>query len=465
MKEYDLIIIGAGPAGYTGAIRSAQLGLKTAVVEKSKTLGGTCLNVGCIPSKALLESSEHYLFAKEDISKHGIHIKPPRLDLSRMLNRKNEVVQKLTKGVEFLFKKNRIVRVEGTGRLKSPTEVRVTGKDKTEILKGKNILLAGGSVPVELPFAGFDKEVIVSSTEALSFPSVPKTLTVIGGGYIGLELGSVWNRLGSRVTVVERSPSICPSMDKDIRERLQKSLTRQGLNFYLNSTVKKAESKNKKGEVVFSDRDGKEHTLTCEKILVCVGRKPFAENLGLKPLSIKMSRTGQIEVNQNFQTSVPNIFAVGDLIAGPMLAHKAEEEGTAVAEYIAKGFCHVNYKTVPAVIYTHPEAASVGLTEEEILSKKIPYKKGIFPFTANGRALSIGQTEGFVKTLAHGETDQILGVHILGPRAGDVIAEAVTAMEFGALSEDIARGFHAHPTLAEALRESALAVHRRARQM
>ena len=465
MKEYDLIIIGAGPAGYTGAIRASQLGLKTAVVEKSKTLGGTCLNVGCIPSKALLESSEHYLFAKEEMSNHGIRITPPRLDLNRLLNRKNEVVQKLTKGVEFLLKKNRIDRVEGTGRLKSPTEVQVIGKDKTEILKGKYILLAGGSAPVEPGFAEFDKEVIVTSTEALNFPAVPKTLTVIGGGYIGLELGSVWNRLGSKVTVVEMSSSICPSMDKDIRERLQKSLARQGLIFHLNSRVKKAERKNKKGEVVFSDGEGKEHTLICEKILVCVGRKPFSENLGLKSLAVKVSRTGQIEVNRNFQTSVPNIFAVGDLVAGPMLAHKAEEEGVAAVEYMAKGFCHVNYKTVPSVIYTHPEAASVGLTEEEILSKEIPYRKGTFPFTANGRALSIGQTEGFVKTLAHGKTDQILGVHILGPRAGDIIAEAVTAMEFGASSEDIARGFHAHPTLAEALRESALAVGRRVRQM
>ena len=465
MKEYDLIVIGAGPAGYTGAIRAAQLGLKTAVVEKSKTLGGTCLNVGCIPSKALLESSEHFLFAKEDMEKHGIQIKSPQLDLKQMLNRKNEVVQKLTNGIEFLFKKNKITRLEGWAKLKSPTEVSVTHKDKTEIIKGKHIMLAGGSAPTELPFAPFDKEVIVSSTEALDFPSVPKTLVVIGGGYIGLELGSVWNRLGSQVTVVEQASTICPSMDKDIREKLQKSLIKQGLKFHLNSSVKKAENKKKKGEVVFSDKEGKEHTLNCEKILVCVGRKPFFEKMGLSDLSIKQTRTGQVEVDQHFKTSVPNIFAVGDLIEGPMLAHKGEEEGVAVAEYIAKGFCHVNYNTVPAVIYTWPEAASVGLTEEEIKSQNIPYKKGMFPFTANGRALSLGFTEGFVKTLAHKETDKILGVHILGPRAGDLIAEAVLAMEFGASSEDIARSFHAHPTLAEAVRESALAVEGRARQM
>ena len=465
MKEYDLIIIGAGPAGYTGAIRAAQLGLKTAVVEKSNTLGGTCLNVGCIPSKALLESSEHYLFAKEELSKHGVQIKSPGLDLKQMLKRKNEVVQKLTKGIEFLFKKNNITRVEGWAQLKSPTEINVTHENKTEVIKGKNILLAGGSAPVELPFAPFDGEVIVSSTEALDFSPVPKTMVVIGGGYIGLELGSVWSRLGTQVTVIEQAPTLCPSMDKDIRDKLHKSLVRQGIKFHLNSSVKKAENKKNKGEVTFSDEKGKAHTLTCEKILVCVGRKPFSKKLGLDHLNIKKSQTGQVEVDKNFKTSVPNIFAVGDLIAGPMLAHKAEEEGVAVAEYIVKGFCHVNYNTVPAVIYTWPEAASVGLTEEELKSKNIPYKKGLFPFSANGRALSLGFTEGFVKTLAHKETDKVLGVHILGPRAGDLIAEAVLAMEFGASSEDIARSFHAHPTLAEAMRESALAVEGRARQM
>ena len=463
--EYDLIVIGAGPAGYTGAIRAAQLGLKTAVVEKSKTLGGTCLNVGCIPSKALLESSEHYLFAKEDISKHGIQLKSLELNLQQMLKRKNEVVQKLTKGIEFLFKKNKITRLEGWAKLQSPTEISVTHENKTKVIKGKNIMLSGGSVPVELPFAPFDKKVIVSSTEALDFTTVPKTLVVIGGGYIGLELGSVWNRLGSQVTVIEQAPTLCPSMDKDVRDKLHKSLVKQGIKFHLNSSVKKVENRKTKGEVTFSDEKGKEHTLTSEKVLVCVGRKPYSEKLGLDQFKIKTSQAGQVEVDENFKTSVPNIFAVGDLIAGPMLAHKAEEEGVAVAEYIAKGFCHVNYNTVPAVIYTWPEAASVGLTEEEIKEKNIPYKKGLFPFTANGRALSLGFTEGFVKTLAHKETDKVLGVHILGPRAGDLIAEAVLAMEFSASSEDIARSFHAHPTLAEAMRESALAVTGQARQM
>ena len=465
-KEYDLIVIGAGPAGYTGAIRSAQLGLKTLVVEKSPTLGGTCLNVGCIPSKALLESSEHYQFAKEELSKHGVSASKPKLDLKQMLKRKDEVVRKLTKGIEFLFKKNRIERKEGLGRLQSPGEVAVTdGENKTEVFKGKHILLAGGSRAVEPPFAEFDKEVIVSSTEALSFPSVPKTLLVIGGGYIGLELGSVWSRLGSEVTVVERAPSLCPGMDRDIREKLFKSLTGQGLKIYLNSTVKKTESKNKKGTTVFSDKEGKEHVLTCEKILVCVGRRPCSEKLGLERLNIKTGPGGQIEVDKNFQTSVPGIFAVGDLISGPMLAHKAEEEGVAVAEYIVKGFGHVNYDTVPSVIYTWPEAASVGRTEDEVRKKEIPFRKGMFPFSANGRALSLGYTEGFVKILAHRETDRILGVHILGPRAGDLIAEAVTAMEFSASSEDLARSFHAHPTLSEAVRESALAVQGRARQI
>ena len=462
MKEFDLVVIGGGPAGYTSAIRASQLGLKTAVVEKSKALGGTCLNVGCIPSKALLESSEHFHFVKTEAQKHGIEIKDSKLNLQQMLKRKDKIVSELTQGIAFLLKKNKITHIKGWGSLKSDTEVLVANENKTETLKAKNILLASGSSVTDLPFAKRDGEVVVSSTEALSFPSVPKTLCVIGGGYIGLELGSVWNRLGTEVTVIEQSQTICPSLDKDIKTQLQKEMIKQGLKLQLESSVKKVEVKNNKGEVSFLNKEGKEEKAIYEKILICVGRKPFSKNLGLEKLNIKTNSQGQVEVNAHLQTSIPNIFAVGDLIEGPMLAHKAEEEGVAVAEYIAKGFGHVNYQTVPSVVYTFPEAASVGLTEEEI---KEPYNVGKFPFLANGRAKSLGHTEGFVKIIAHKETDKILGVHILGPRAGDLIAEAVVAMEFQSSSEDLARSFHAHPTLAEAIRESALAVQGRARQM
>ena len=432
------------------------------MVEKNKTFGGTCLNVGCIPSKALLESSEHFEFVNHNLSQHGIEVSSPRLNLKNMLKRKESIVSDLTKGIAFLFKKNKIVFFEGLGSLQSPHEVLVSSKSKTEVLKAKNIMLATGSVPIELPFAQWS-DTVVSSTEALSFSKVPKKLIVIGGGYIGLELGSVWKRLGSEVIVIERSPILCPMLDTSIQKKFHDILKKQGLQFHLESEVKKVNSKT--GEVTFTDGKGASHTINGNKVLVCVGRKSFSEKLGLKNVNLKTNSRGQMEVNKNFQTSTPHIYAVGDLIRGPMLAHKAEEEGVAIAEFIATGWCHVNYATVPSVIYTWPEVASVGKTEQELKEASVPYKQGQFPFMANGRAKSLGYTEGFIKVLAHKETDKILGVHILGPRAGDMISEAVIAMEFHGSSEDISRSFHAHPTLSEAMREACLSVQGRVRQM
>ena len=460
MKEFDLIVIGSGPGGYISAIRAAQLGLKTAVVEKDKTFGGVCLNVGCIPSKALLESSEHYDSAKHSLKQHGLNFKDVSLDLKQMMSRKNKVVSDLTGGISFLLKKNKITSFQAWASLKNPHEVQV-GED---IIRGKNILLATGSMPIELPFAPFDKEVVISSTEALSLDSVPKKMIVAGGGYIGLELGSVWRRLGSEVIVIEAGSRICSSMDKEVSDKFLLLLKKQGLKFHLNSRLKNVETKKGIAQLKFEDENKKIHSLQCDKLLVSVGRKAFTERLGLESLGIQTNSLGQVEVDQNFRTNQKNIFAVGDLISGPMLAHKAEEEGAAVAEIIALGVGHVNYNTVPSVIYTHPEAASVGRTEEQLIEEGVDYLSGSFPFLANGRAKAIGYTEGFAKVLADKKTDRILGVHIIGPRAGDLIAEAVLAMEFQASSEDLARSFHAHPTLNEVLREAGLAVHKRARQ-
>ena len=465
MQEFDLIVIGSGPGGYIGAIRTGQLGLKVAVVEKEKSLGGTCLNVGCIPSKALLESSEHYEFTKHSLKTHGVSCSDVVLNLKQMMNRKNKVVSELTQGIQFLFKKNKITRFTAWGKLKSVDEVELESEGKTEIIKAKNILLATGSYPVELPFAKFDKETIVSSTSALSFDRVPEKLVVIGGGYIGLELGSVWRRLGSEVVVIETSERLCSSMDKQISEKFLSLLKKQGLQFQLQSKVTKVEVKKKTAEVFFEESKGSSKSITCDKVLVCVGRKAFTKNLGLENINLKTNSLGQIEVDKNYRTLQKNIFAIGDVISGPMLAHKAEEEGVAVAEFIATGHGHVNYETVPSIIYTCPEVASVGKTEEQLKKKKQEYLTGSFPFLANGRARALNDTEGFVKILADKKTDKILGIHIIGPRAGDLIAEAVVAMEFHSSSEDLARSFHAHPTLSEAIREASLAVHKRARQM
>lgn len=466
MQIFDVVIIGSGPGGYIGAIRAAQLGLKTAVIEKSKTFGGTCLNVGCIPSKALLESSEHYDFTKKNLEGHGVSVSHVKLDLQTMMNRKNKVVTDLTQGIQFLFKKNKISTFEGVGKIKSKNEIEVTNNKKSQTISAKNIIIATGSMPVELPFAKWNQKTIVSSTEALSFKEVPKKLIVVGGGYIGLELGSVWNRLGSEVTVVEFASSICSTMDKDIQSKLFQSLKKQGLQFYLNSKVTKIEGSNNEAELSFTDQKTQQtKTLKADKILVCVGRRAFTQSLGLENVNIQTNKQGQIEVDQHLRTSASNIFAIGDVIAGPMLAHKAEEEGVAVAEWIAKGYGHVHYETVPSVIYTWPEASSVGKTEEELKNSGQDYNVGAFPFLANGRAKALGCTEGFIKILADKKSDEILGVHIFGPRAGDLISEAVVAMEFKASSEDLARSFHAHPSLSEVMREAALAVNKQARQM
>ena len=463
--EFDLVVVGGGPGGYTGAIRASQLGLKTALVEKSASLGGTCLNVGCIPSKALLESSKRWDMAKRSLREEGICASGLSLDLQKMMSRKQKIVSDLTKGIRFLMKKNKIEICHGYGRLLSPGEVEWSAAGKTKTLLAKNIMLATGSEPVKPPFAKEDGETVVSSTEALSWDKVPKTLIVIGGGFIGLELGSVWSRLGSQVTVLEYGPFIAPSMDRDISKKLLSVLRKQGMAFYLQSRVAEVRVGNKSAKVFWTDKENKSHSLQADKVLVSVGRKPFSKGLGLENAGLKTNAKGQLEVNRHLQTGQNNIFAIGDLIPGPMLAHKAEEEGVAVAEFIAKGWSHVNYETVPGVIYTAPAGASVGKTEQELKEGGIPFLSGAFPFTANARAYSLGETEGFVKVLAHKTSDKVLGVHILGPHAGDLIATAVSLMEFHGSSEDMARNFYAHPTLSEAMREAALNVHKKARQM
>lgn len=467
MDQFDLVIIGSGPGGYVGAIRAAQLGLKTAVVEKDKTLGGTCLNVGCIPSKALLDSSEHFSTALHDFANHGIKVNKVELDLPQMLARKDKIVKDLTGGVAFLFKKNGITSISGKGKILSPNEVEVTAADgKKTVIGAKNIILATGSVVNELPSVPFDGKQVISSTEALTLSTVPKHLVVIGGGVIGLELGSVWLRLGAQVTVLEYAPRLCPTMDVQMTKKLEQVLTKQGMKFMFEVKVTGAKSVKGGMQVAYEDlKDKSQNSIDGDVVLVATGRKPFSEGLGLEELGIEKDKRGFVLVNEHLQTKYPNVFAVGDLIPGPMLAHKAEEEGVAVAEFIATGHGHVNYETVPGVIYTWPELASVGLTEEQLKEKGVAYKSGTFPFTPNGRAKAMGMTDGIVKVLADAETDRLLGVHILGPRASDMLAEAVVAMEFGGSAEDLARTFHAHPTLSEALREAALNVDKRARQM
>lgn len=464
--DFDLIIIGGGPGGYTGAIRAAQLGLRTAVVEKDKALGGTCLNVGCIPSKALLDSSEAFHDAQHKFADHGIKLESIGLDLARMMKRKEKIVGELTRGIGFLFKKNKIQHVTGRGRVVKPGVVEVVGESgKPEVLTAKAIVLATGSAPSDLPNVPFDGKYIVSSTEALAFSSVPKHLVVVGGGVIGLELGSVWARLGAKVTVVEFAGKICGAMDAQMTKELEKVLMKQGLTFLLNSGVTSAKETGGTVDVkAKNNQTGEEFSLIADKVLVAVGRRPYSDGLGLDEVGVKRDKRGAVEVNDRFETSVPGIYAIGDLVRGPMLAHKAEEEGVAVAEILATGHGHVNYETVPGIVYTWPELASVGKTEEEVKAAGIEYAVGTFPFMANGRAKALGTTEGLIKVIADKRSDRILGVHVLGPRASDMIAEAVMAMEFGASAEDMARAFHAHPTLAEVMREAALAVAKRARQ-
>jgi dihydrolipoamide dehydrogenase len=466
-ERYDLVVIGAGPGGYVAAIRAAQLGMKVACVEKRAALGGTCLNIGCIPSKALLDSSELYHLAKERFARHGIKVGSLGLDVPAMLARKDEVVKGLTNGVRSLFRKNKIDAVQGCARLASPTSVAVRAADGSEsTIEAGHILLATGSAPVELPFVPFDGTHIVSSTEALGFEKVPSHLVVVGAGYIGLELGSVWKRLGAKVTVIEFLPRIVPLMDIEIGQLLFKSLSKQGLEFHLETKVTGAKIQGDKVTVSAEPKEGKALSVECDKVLVAVGRRPYTEGLGLDAVGVATDpKSGRVIVDKHFRTNLATVSAIGDLIEGPMLAHKAEDEGVAFAELLAGRAGHVDYNTIPSVIYTWPEVASVGITEEQAKERGLAYNVGKFPFLANGRAKAMDETEGLVKVLADAKTDRVLGVHIIGPRASDMIAEAVTTMEFAGSAEDIARTCHAHPTLSEAFREAALAVDKRAIHM
>ncbi|MDA8771264.1 dihydrolipoyl dehydrogenase [Candidatus Pelagibacter bacterium] len=461
--NFDLVVIGGGPGGYVCAIRAAQLGLKTACVESRGALGGTCLNVGCIPSKSLLNLSENYHKAKKDFNNQGIEISDIKLNINKMMSNKEKSVQVLTKGVEFLFKKNKVTYFKGKGVIFSENDIVVYGNEnKRTNIKAKNIVIATGSAPTSLPGIEIDEKNIVSSTGALSFSQVPKDLIIIGGGYIGLEMGSVWSRLGSNVTVVEYLDYITPGMDREVSNEFQKILTKQGIKFKLNNKVTSVTNDKNKVVVNYTNNTtAVTERKECDKVLVSVGRKPYTEGLNLSKVGIKKDDKGRIEVNKKLQTSIKNIYAIGDVIKGPMLAHKAEEEGIAVAEIIAGQSGHVNYDVIPGVVYTSPEVATVGKTEEQLKNENRTYKIGKFPFLANSRAKVNNETDGFVKILADSKTDKILGVHIIGPHCGDMIAEMALAMEFGASAEDIARTCHAHPTHTEAIKEAALAVDKR----
>jgi dihydrolipoamide dehydrogenase len=457
-NQHDLVIIGAGPGGYIAAIRAAQLGMNVGCVEEVSALGGTCLRIGCIPSKALLESSERFAEAKEKFAGHGIQVGELKLDLATMLRRKEQVVTTLTRGVEALFKKNKVTRYFGHGRIDGPGQVQVQTSPEATTLKAKSILIATGSRSATLPGVVLEGERITTSTEALSYAEVPKHLVVIGGGYIGLELGSVWQRLGAKVTVLEYLDRILFGMDAEIAAEAHKLFVKQGLEFRLACKVTGARVKD--GQCVV-ESEGQE-PLTCDRVLVAVGRVPNTDGLGLESVGVELHKKGFIPVNGNFATSAEGVSAIGDVIIGPMLAHKAEEEGIACVEYLATGHGHVNYDAIAAVVYTQPEIASVGKTEEQLKDSGIEYRKGVFPFRANARARTLAQVEGFIKILADANTDRLLGVHILGPHAGDLINEAATAMAFGASSEDLAGTCHVHPTLGEALREASLGVAGRA---
>ena len=462
MENFDLIVIGGGPGGYVCAIRAAQLGLKTACVESRGALGGTCLNVGCIPSKSLLNLSENFHKAKKDFNNQGIEIEGIKLNIEKMMSNKNKSIQVLTKGVEFLFKKNKVTYIKGKGVLFSKNDIIVYDNNKKTNYKAKNIVIATGSSVASLPGIEIDEKNIISSTGALSLNSVPKKLAVIGGGYIGLEMGSVWSRLGSKVTVIEYLDYITPGMDREISNEFKKILTKQGINFKMGSKVNNVKSNISGVSINYTDlKRKKNETLEFDKVLLSVGRKPYTEGLNLTKIGVKKDNKGRIEVNEKLQTSIKNIYAIGDVIKGPMLAHKAEEEGIAVAEILAGQAGHVNYNVIPGVIYTSPEVATVGKTEEQLKEEKQSYKVGKFPFLANSRAKVNNETEGFVKILADSKTDKVLGVHIIGPHCGDMIAEMALAMEFGASAEDIARTCHAHPTHTEAIKEAALAVDKR----
>jgi dihydrolipoamide dehydrogenase len=458
-EAFDVIVIGAGPGGYVCAIRAAQLGMKVACVEKRQTLGGTCLNIGCIPSKALLQSSEHYEEAQHKLADHGVTVGSVKLDLARMQARKGEVVGANVKGVEFLFRKNKVTWLKGEGSITAPGTVSVAGKDYT----AKHIVIASGSESIPLPGVEVDEKQIVTSTGGLELTNVPKHLVVIGGGYIGLELGSVWRRLGAEVTVVEFLDRLVPSMDLEVGKAFERILAKQGIKTKLKTKVMGA-AKSKQGVTLKLEPadGGAAEELTADVVLVAIGRRPYVAGLGLDKVGVALDERGRIKVDGHYATNVPGIYAIGDVITGPMLAHKAEEEGVALAEMLAGQKPHLNYGAIPGVVYTWPEVASVGETEDQLKARGVAYKVGKFPFTANGRARAMGDMDGFVKILADKATDKVLGAHIIGPDAGTLIAELALAMEFGASAEDVARTCHAHPSLNEAVKEAALAVDGRA---
>jgi dihydrolipoamide dehydrogenase len=460
---FDLIVIGAGPGGYTAAIRASQLGMKVALVERRETPGGVCLNEGCIPSKALLDSSELFAVARNEFARHGILADNLALDLARMMARKDDVVKKLGDGIAFLLRKNRIQCVEGNGKPTGPRKdglhvVAVTSAGAPAIprlINGRRILLATGSRPMELPFLPFDGARVVSSREALSFPAVPGHLVIVGGGYVGLEMGTLWSRLGAQVTVVETRPWILPHADRQVADALFKALKKQGLRFLFHARVTGVESNDGKTKMQVSAGEATEE-LACDRILVAAGRTPETDGLGLSELEIRLDCNGRVIVDENYQTSAPGIHAVGDLIDGPLLAHRAMEEGTVFAERLAGQHSVVEYEFLPSVTYTSPEVASAGKTEEQLKEQEIRYSVGRFPFSANGRARCMGDTDGFIKMLAHAETGKVLGIHVIGPRAAELIAEAVTVMTYGGSAEDIALTLHAHPSLSEVMKEAAL---------
>ena len=461
-EKFNVVVIGGGPGGYVCAIRLAQLGFKTACVESRGSLGGTCLNVGCIPSKNLLNLSENFHKAK-NFSNLGIETGQLKLNIEKMMKNKDKAVTVLTKGVEFLFKKNKVTYFKGTGSFKSPNQISIIDDKKKEtILEAQKIIISTGSEPVSLPNVKFDEKIVLSSTGALSLNSVPKKMIVVGGGYIGLEMGSVWSRLGSEVHVIEFLDHITPGMDKEISKEFMKILTKQGISFHMQTKVESIKNNKTSAKVFLMDKDGKKKELECDVVLISVGRKPNTKNLKLDSVGVLLDEKKRIKVNKNFETNIKNIYAIGDVIAGPMLAHKAEEEGIAVAELISGQSGHVNYDVIPGVIYTSPEVATVGKTEEQLKSLGIKYKVGKFPFIANSRAKAINEPEGFVKILADEKTDKILGVHMIGPHVGEIIGEVAVAMEFGASSEDLARTCHAHPTFSEAVKEAALSIDKRA---
>ena len=456
---YDLVVIGSGPGGYIGAVRASQLGMKVACVERYATYGGTCLNVGCIPSKAMLESSERYAGVKHSYGDHGIEVAKVTLNLEKMMERKREVVKSLTQGVAGLFKKNKIDGIQGHASLEGKGRVKVTAPDgSTQILETKHILIATGSKPVSLPGIALDKDRIVDSTGALELPQVPEHLAIIGAGVIGLELGSVWSRLGAKVTILEYLPDIMGGRaDKAVTKEALRTFKRQGIEFELGAEVKGATNHGQEVSIEYL-QGGESKSLKCDYLMVAVGRKPYTQGLGLEHVGLELNKRGQIEVDAHFKTAVDGIYAIGDVIPGPMLAHKAEEEAVVCVENIHGIRSHINYDAIPDIIYTEPEIASVGHTEQELQAAGIEFKAGKFPYAANGRARALNATGGFVKILAHAKTDRILGAHIIGIRAGDLIAELAVGMEFGASAEDIARSSHAHPTLAEIVKEAALAV-------